>query len=100
MTKLEVINYIAENKIVENIVRNVSGEGDDDLKDLCQDIYVDLFTKSENKLISLYENKQLNFFITKIVYNNIFSKTSRYYTTYKKVKLNKVNINELDYDKY
>ena len=99
MTKNEIIEYIAKNRMVEEIVKNIAGTADEDLKDLIQDIYEDLFTKEEKLLRKLYEEEMLRFFITRIVFNNIHSKTSRYYMTYKKQNKNKVNIEEL-YDKY
>lgn len=100
MTKKEIINYIAKQHMVEDIVHNIAGNADEDLKDLVQDIYVDLFTKSDSKLQKLYSDKQLNFYITRIALNNIYSKTSRYYTVYKKNQNNKINIDELNSDKY
>ena len=86
--------------MVEDIVKNICGTSDEDLKDLVQDIYVDFYTKSETKLKKLYEAKQLNYFITRIVYNNVYSNTSRFYSTYKKNQKNKINIDNLDSDKY
>ena len=100
MSKNDVIKYLANNHIIEDIIQNICGDFDDDLKDLSQDIYIDLYTKSEKKLIDLYNNQQLKFFITRIVFNNVFSHTSRFYTQYKKNKNNKISLDDLDYDRY
>ena len=51
------------------------------LEDLVQDIYLDLIRK--NKVQDIPE-KQLRFYLARIVINNIHSRTSPYYTTYKK----------------
>lgn len=100
MTKKEIIENIAKEKILEELVNNICGYIDDDLKDLIQDIYIDLFTKPEQMLLSLSENNQIKFFLTKIILNNVFSRTSRYYTKYKKNKNNMIDINNLNCDKY
>lgn len=85
LTKYEIIDTIAKQKMVEGIIHNVAGY-EDTLNDLAQEIYIDLLSKDEDKLIEMYDNKQLKFYIARIVTNNIFSKTSPYYTTYKKNK--------------
>lgn len=84
----EIISKLAKEKTVEKIVYKVNRHEDkDDLKDLIQDIYIQLLTKNTAKIIEMYKNKQLNFFITRIVMNNICSNTSPYYTKYKKRRL-------------
>ena len=100
MNKNQIIENIANKHIIEDIIKNICGTITEDLKDLIQDIYMDLFNKEEKLLIKLYKDKQIKFYLTKIIINNIFSKTSRYYTIYKKPNINKINIDEINYDKY
>jgi hypothetical protein len=42
--------------------------------------------KGEDMLNGIYERGQINYYLTRIVLNNINSKTSRFYYTYKKNK--------------
>ena len=98
MDKYKIIDEISKNKIVEEIVYNIGTRGDEDLKDLIQDIYINLLEKEDNLIETLYSENQLKFYIIRMVVNNIHSKNSPYYTKYKKDKINKVNIEEL-YDK-
>lgn len=98
MSKYNIIDEISKNKIVEEIVYNIGSKDDEDLKDLIQDIYINLLEKEDSLIENLYSTKQLKFFIVKMVVNNIHSKNSPYYTKYKKDKINKVKIEEL-YDK-
>lgn len=98
MDKYKIIDEISKDKIVEEIVYNIGDRGDEDLKDLIQDIYINLLEKEDKLIESLYSSNQLMFFIIKMVVNNIHSKNSPYYTKYKKDKINKVKIEEL-YDK-
>ena len=98
MDKYKIIDEISKNKIVEEIVYNIGDKGDEDLKDLIQDIYINLLEKEDNLIETLYSENQLKYFIIRMVVNNIHSKNSPYYTKYKKDKINKVKIEEL-YDK-
>lgn len=70
-------------KIIANIAKNTT---DEDLKDLANDIYLELLEKSEDLLVGIYERGQITYYITRIVINNINSKTSRFYYIYKKNK--------------
>lgn len=98
MNKYNIIDEISKNKLVEEIVYNIGSKDDEDLKDLIQDIYINLLEKEDNLIESLYSTNQLRFYIIKMVINNIHSKNSPYYTKYKKQLINKVKIEEL-YDK-
>ena len=98
MDKYDIIDEISKDKLVEEIVYNIGDRGDEDLKDLIQDIYINLLEKEDSLIENLYSTNQLKFYIVKMVVNNIHSKNSPYYTKYKKDKINKVKIEEL-YDK-
>lgn len=98
MDKYKIIDEISKQKVVEEIVYNIGDKGDEDLKDLIQDIYINLLEKEDNLIETLYNTNQLKFYIIRMVVNNIHSKNSPYYTKYKKDKINKVKIEEL-YDK-
>lgn len=84
MDKETIITEIARQKLVEEIVHNIGGNTDDDLQDLIQDLYIDLMNKPDTLIQSLYNNKQFNFYITKMVLNNVRSKNSPFFSTYKK----------------
>ena len=92
MDKYSIIDEISKNKLVEEIAYNIGDRGDEDLKDLIQDIYINLLEKEDNLIENLYSTNQLKFYIVKMVVNNIHSKNSPYYTKYKKDKINKVKI--------
>lgn len=73
--------------MVENIIANIAkNTTDEDLKDLANDIYLELLEKNEELLVGIYERGQMNYYITRIVINSINSKTSRFYYIYKKNK--------------
>ena len=86
MTKNEIIEIIAKEKMVEQICSNIakSADCDDTLKDLSQEIYLDLLSKDEEKIVNLYETNQIRFFVVRMVSNNLFSKNSPYYQVFRK----------------
>lgn len=100
-TNAQIINEIANNGLVEEIIQGVSYskfENTENLKDLTQDIYLQLLQMDNAKINELYFKKQLRFWITRIITNNIHSKTSPYYYQYKKEQRQSVNINDIDID--
>ena len=95
MDKYKIIDEISKDKLVEEIVYNIGDKGDEDLKDLIQDIYINLLEKEDDLIETFYSTNQLKFYIIRMVVNNIHSKNSPYYTKYKKDKINKVKIEEM-----
>ena len=62
-------------------------------QDLAQDVFLIILSKPEIMLQELYDNKQLNFYLARIISNQYFSKTSKFFKDYKKYNINK---NETD----
>ena len=84
-----VIEEIIKKGYIEEIVQNIGVPAD--LKyDLIQDTYLILLEYDQDKLQQMEDNSQLKFFITKIITNNWFSKTSAFFKTYKKPLINKL----------
>lgn len=103
MTNAQIINDVANSKIVEEIIDGITYskfENHENLKDLAQDIYLQLLQMDNTKINELYDKGQLRFWIARILTNNIHSKTSPYYYQYKKNNRNSVSINELNADDF
>lgn len=93
--KQAIISNVAKTKLLSDIIHNVAKDNNDqDLKDLEQDLYIELLEKDDELIEYMFENNQLNYFLTKMVVNNINSNTSRYYYRYKKNKLNQMPIDD------
>lgn len=100
-TNAQIINEIANNGLVEEIINGVSYskfENTENLNDLAQDIYLQLLQMRTDKLNDLYTKNQLRFWIARIVVNSIHSKTSPYFYTYKKEQMQSVSISDIDID--
>lgn len=87
MDKNQVIEELYKHKIIEQIVYQV-GRGEDlqNLEDCIQDLYVALLEKPNKLIISMYENKEINFYIANMAVRQIRSKTSPYFQKYKKFR--------------
>ena len=87
MDKNQVIEELYKHKIIEKIVYQVGrGEDPQNLEDCIQDLYVALLEKSNKLIISMYENKEINFYIANMAVRQIRSKTSPYFQKYKKFR--------------
>ena len=98
MTKYELIDTLARQRFVERLIEDsIKGEQYHNLQDLAQDIYLDLFNKDEDKLIGMYERRELNFFVYRMIANNVYSVNSPYYKLYKLLQ-NSIDNNRLNND--
>lgn len=80
MNKREIIDELARDRAVERMAggitrRPIAGE----LCDLCQIVYLYLLEYDDDKLVDLYENGQLGFFIVRVLLNQYRSAHSRFY---------------------
>lgn len=85
MTKNEVIEELVKDNTVEKIVFKLLSSSKnrfDAPDDLIQDIYLLLLEKEDELVISLYEKKQLGYYLLKIARNQLLSQNSPYYTQY------------------
>ena len=91
MTKIEVVDIIARDHLVEKIVFKLlpaSKNPFDCPEDLIQDLYLILLNSDENLIVTLYNKGELGFYLLKIARNQLLSKNSPYYTKYIKLKAN------------
>lgn len=80
---MQIFKKIAEDKLVEDIIKNL-GVSPKYADDLTQEIYLILLEYNKEKIIEMYENKQLNFFLTRVIKNQWMSNTSPFFKKYRK----------------
>lgn len=78
-----MLNKIANEKLVETICKNI-GVSPKYMDDFVQEIYLILLEYNQEKLQSIYDKGQLNFFLTRIIKNQYFSNTSPFFKKYRK----------------
>lgn len=91
------VEEISKRGILTAIIQMVgtkNGDDDDDLKDLEQDIYLDLL-ENKREFIEKIDEEQLKYYLTRMVTNNINSTTSKYHYKYRKNKNNLIPIDDL-----
>lgn len=93
MTKEELITKIAEERQVEKMVANIAHQAlTSDLCDLCQMVYLILLEYDESKLLDLYENGMIRFFLARVIVNQFRSSNSPFHITYRKFRERSVDI--------
>lgn len=92
----DIIGQLARDKVVEKIIENVTHRAiNRDTQDLAQMVYLTLLTYDEKKVMEMWKEGELNFFIVAIIRNQYFSETSPFYQQIKRLR---VNSEELNYD--
>lgn len=93
MEVLNIVDKLARNRVVEDMIKNMNINDYPD--DLAQEIYLILLEYDKEKIEDIYNKNQINFFISRIITNQAFSKNSPFYLNYKKWDFNK---EELDFE--
>lgn len=93
MDVLNIVDKLARNRVVEDMIKNMNINDYPD--DLAQEIYLILLEYDKDKIEDIYNKNQINFFISRIITNQAFSKNSPFYLNYKKWDFNK---EDLDFD--
>lgn len=87
MTNAQIINEIANAHLIEEIIGGITYskfENKENLKDLAQDIYLQLLQMDNTKINELYFKKQLRYWIARIVVNSFILKRVRTTTNTRK----------------
>lgn len=100
MTKHEIVEALAQDRVVENMALNIAHSGTltPDLQDLCQGVYLILLEYDEAKVQDLYQNSALDFFIARILANQYLSKSSPFYNLFRRFRSMCDELNPVAYD--
>lgn len=97
-SKADIIRAIAERRQVETMVGKIAHQSlNDDLKDLCQMVYLILLEYDEEKIQDLWENKLMDFFIARIIINQYRSTNSPFHIQYRKMREKYEDITDYDF---
>lgn len=86
----DIYSTIAKEKLIESLITKYK-VNPKYKEDLIQEIYLIVLQKPPDMLKELYDKKQINFYLAKIITNQYFSKTSKFYKDYKKYNMVKDN---------
>lgn len=74
-----LVDSLAQEHVVEHLVANITKRPASQLGDLVQMVYEILLRKPARPIQRVIRNQAMNYYITKIIQNLYFSKTSPYY---------------------
>lgn len=76
----EIAAKLARERRVETMVQNIAHARalTQDLRDLCQMVYLLILTYDPDKIVDLWENDQINFFLARVIRTNLTSPRSPY----------------------
>lgn len=98
MDRNSIVNEIAKGKMVESMVQNIAHQSlTADLKDLSQMVYLILLEYDEAKLQDLWVNKQMPYFLARIIINQFRSSNSPYHTIFRKFQERSADITGMDW---
>ena len=85
--KMTIIETLAKERRVEALVENIAHHSlTADLKDLCQMVYLVLLEYDDDKILDLWENEQINFFLARVIINQYRSSNSPFHTIFRKMQ--------------
>lgn len=86
MGKYEIIEQLARDSIVEQMIKNICKCSRSDLDDLAQLIYEALLNYDEEKLQRLNREGSMRYFLARIIKNQFYSDHSLYYYDYRRLQ--------------
>lgn len=93
---MEIIDQLARERRVETMLANIAKRPvSGTLEDLCQMVYLILLEYDEGKIVDLWENGQINFFLARILLNQYRSTNSPFYKLFRKYESKATDIETL-----
>lgn len=101
MNSRNIINELAKNCVVEKFVKKYTDFANNPyIEDLVQDIYVSLMEKENSFIQNLYKKNELDYFIIKMIKNNLYSSTSPFYKKYQQFRAITDSIGDFSDEEY
>lgn len=93
----EIIEELARCRVVEQMCMRVAKAPlRNGIDDLAQMVYLALLTYDEAKIVAMYDNGELNFFVARIVMNQYNSRHSPFYRQQKEFRERLIDDEESD----
>lgn len=93
---MEIIEQLAREKRVETMLANIAKKPvSGTMEDLCQMVYLILLEYDDAKIMDLWDNGQINFFLARILLNQYRSTNSPFYKLFRKYESKATDIETL-----
>lgn len=97
-TRQSIVEALARKRVVEAMVANIAkSDLSPELKDLAQEVYIILLSYDEDKIMDLWNNGEMRFFIARIIINQFRSSNSPFHIRYRKFKELSIDISNMDF---
>lgn len=98
MTKREIVERLAREERVEEIIRNVARTSSlaPDLRDLAQMVYLWVLEYDEDKIVDLWESDAIGFFLIRIILNQYRSRDSPWRDAFHRYGIHYTDIADMD----
>lgn len=98
MNKYEIADKLARERVVERLVCNIARTRlSSDLADLCQMVYLIILEYDEEKIVDLWENGEMNFFLARVILNQFHSVKSPYHALFRRWQTRLTSIQPFDF---
>ena len=98
MNKYEIAERLARERVVERLVCNIARTRlSSDLADLCQMVYLIILEYDEEKIVDLWENGEMNFFLARVILNQFHSVKSPYHALFRRWQTRLTSIQPVDF---
>ena len=100
MTRTEIVAELGKRKAVEEMVSRITRRGGaigHAGHDLAQMVYMILLTYDEDKIVDLWENDQLGFFIARVIKVQAFSRKSPFWYAFRNFSAKSEDITARDF---
>lgn len=99
MDRNGIVDAIARQRRVEDLTQRYAGRPlDDDLKDLCQIVYMALLTMAEDKLRDLWDTGDIDFYLRRVIRTQLWGNRSDYEREVLRFRRRSVQIDHNDKD--
>lgn len=95
----KIVEALARSRRVEEFVKKAAHTDNlgADLADLCQEVYMIILSYEGDKIVDLWEHGDMDYFLARIITNQLWSKTSRFHYLYRKFRGMCVDIEGMDF---
>lgn len=97
-SRTDIVTSLARERRVETMIENIAHQSlTADLQDLSQMVYMILLSYDERKLQDLWEHRQMDFFLARIIVNQFRSSNSPFHALFRRHQSRQDNIDNYDF---
>lgn len=92
--KYRIVEELYTGGLMDELVKKICRKIDANTDDLKQDLYLSLLEYDSDKIVEMYNNKQIRFFLVRMICNQFNSVNSPFYMKYRRFSMGSYNLDE------